>query len=65
MSSCSLTGVRDESSSILHSTYATLLVSIGLTPCGPGLGVLPTPLGPSLYPTITVYQYFLYLSIIY
>ena len=27
MSSCSLTGVRDESSSILHSTYATLVVS--------------------------------------
>src|SRR5215212_8718387 len=28
ISSCSLTGVRDESSSILHSTYATLVVSI-------------------------------------
>src|SRR5215212_11510286 len=28
MSSCSLTGVREESSSILHSTYATLVVSI-------------------------------------
>src|SRR5215216_5918998 len=27
MSSCSLTGVRNESSSIRHSTYATLVVS--------------------------------------
>jgi hypothetical protein len=26
--SCSLTGVREQSSSILHSTYATLVVSI-------------------------------------
>src|SRR5215217_5442529 len=51
MSSCSLTGVREESSSILHNTYATLVVSIGPTPCGPGLGVLPTPPGPSLYDT--------------
>ena len=29
----------------------TLLVSIGLPPCGPGSGVLPTPPGPLLYPT--------------
>jgi hypothetical protein len=28
MSSCQLTGVREESSSIRHSTYATLVVSI-------------------------------------
>jgi hypothetical protein len=28
MSTCSLMGVRDESSSILHNTYATLVVSI-------------------------------------
>src|SRR5829696_8034480 len=28
MSWCRLTGMRDESSSILHSTYATLVVSI-------------------------------------
>src|SRR5215203_4126995 len=31
MSSCSLMGVRDESASIRHSTYATLVVSISFS----------------------------------
>src|SRR5215204_6452688 len=47
MSSCSLTGVSDDSSSILHSTYATLVVSIssslwaGLRGVGSTAGAIP------------------------
>ena len=33
LSPCLLTGVREESSSILHSTHATVVVSIGCTMC--------------------------------
>ena len=64
MSSCRLTGVREASSSILHSTYATLVVSIGASPCGPGSGVLPAPAGPFLYPTPLLYKLCVYLSTI-
>src|SRR5918997_952052 len=41
-SSCSLTGVREASSSILHNTYATLVVSISYLLMGraPGDGSL-------------------------
>src|SRR5918997_2497236 len=48
MSSWRLTGVRDESSSILHSTYATLDLSISFS-LWAGLRGAPTPPGPSFY----------------
>src|SRR5215216_5820097 len=56
MSSCSLTGVRDASSSILHNTYATLfLITRLLSWSGPrGVGAPP---GPFLYDTPIVPKY--------
>jgi hypothetical protein len=42
--------VRDESSSILHSTYATLVVSIRVS-LWAGLRGVPPPPGPSFYDT--------------
>src|SRR5215217_5949817 len=54
MSSCSLTGVRDESSSILHNTYATLGVSISHS-LWAGLRGAATPAGPFPFPTPKLY----------
>jgi hypothetical protein len=48
MSSCSLTGVKEASSSIRHSTYATLVVSISYSLWAGPRGV-PAPAGPFLY----------------
>jgi hypothetical protein len=45
-------GGKRGTSSILYSTYATLVVSISLTPYGPGSGVLLAPPEPSLYLTL-------------
>jgi hypothetical protein len=56
MSSCSLTGVRDESSSILHSTYATLALITRAPLVVRALGELPLSPGPSLYPASLLYN---------
>ena len=54
-------GVREASSSILHSTYATLAVSISDS-LWAGLRGVPPPPGPFLYPTPSLYNIVLYLS---
>ena len=55
-------GGEDESSSILHNTYATLIVSISFS-LWAGLRGVGAPPGPFLYPTALLYSIVLYLSI--
>src|SRR5919112_4321583 len=63
MSLCLLTGVSEESSSILHSTYATLALSISHSLWAGPRGV-PAPPGPSLYDTRIVLRYGLDVNIL-